>query len=81
MSTFRVLRPSSTDYAAANSLALVNRLFRAPVVENVMAAHRALRNASSFTYLHLMLALLAAKSASFTHFFTGKDCHIDLQCF
>jgi hypothetical protein len=59
----------------------VNRVLPAPVVENVMAAIRALRNALSLPYFDFMIAFLAAEGGSFGNFFTGKDCHITLQFF
>jgi hypothetical protein len=56
----------------------VNRVFRAPVIENVMATMGALRNALSYFYAHLFVALLAVESASFIDFFTRENRHIDL---
>jgi hypothetical protein len=59
----------------------VNRVLPASIVENIMAAIRALGNALSLSYLDFMVAFLAAESGSFADLFTGKNCHVTLQFF
>jgi hypothetical protein len=41
-----------------------------------MAAGGAFWNGISFSDAHVVAALLAAESASFTHFFAGKNRHV-----
>jgi hypothetical protein len=59
----------------------VNGVLPASVVENIMAAMRALGNALSRSHFDFMVAFLAAKGGSLVDFFTGKNGHVTLQFF